>query len=74
MLEELTKFSKFLLHQTAENDMPAEPVILVEVYNDVFVLSQEDREILINYESIPDLIKCIKATKQEAINAGLHTP
>ena len=74
MLEELTKFSKAILHQEAEEDLPAEPAILLSVYNGVFTLCQEGREIVINYETIPDLIKGIKLAKQEAIDDGLFTP
>lgn len=38
----------------------AEPAILVTPYNDVFELQQLRNTILINYESIPDLIKLLR--------------
>ena len=65
MIEKLSRFSKILLHQSAEEDLPVEPVILLSIYHGVFTLSQEGRELIINYETIPELIKCLKLAKQE---------
>lgn len=55
-----------IIYQSTTEDMPVpEPAILVEVYTDIFNLSQEGATLAIGYETIPDLIKVLRELKQK---------
>lgn len=52
--------------QTVTNDgldLPGEPAIVVESYRDCIAIHQVERSVLINYETIPELIKLLKKLK-----------
>jgi len=42
----------------------SEPALLIELYNDVFQLSQDGQRINLNYESIEDLCKAFRMAKK----------
>jgi len=43
-----------------EDEMPGEPALLIEKYNDIISIRQEDRYININLEMIDELCKRLK--------------
>lgn len=49
-----------ILWQEDPEDGVAEKPILIEYYNDVISLTQEDNRISLNYESVKELISCLK--------------
>lgn len=53
-----------ILWQKDPEDGVAEKPILVEVYNDLLCISQEDNSVNLNYDSIDELCKLLKKLKQ----------
>ena len=60
-IEKLTgKMPRALLHQDAGEDGVPEPTILITRFDDLIELSQEQRTVLINMGSVPELIKVLR--------------
>ena len=49
--------------QNSQENGVGEPAIVVEPYNDVIEIRQEDRYITINYETINALVRLLKTIK-----------
>ena len=45
-------------------DGVGEPALLIETYNDVFSITQEDRFIQINYSTVKELCRIMKQLKE----------
>jgi hypothetical protein len=60
MIQTTTKPCIILWQECAEDAVP-EPVLILEKYLDVLIITQEENCININYESISELIKALKS-------------
>jgi hypothetical protein len=66
MIQEKTRKESYIIWQEGTEDLPVpEQALLIESYNDIFSIQQEDRSININYDSIDGLIKLLKQIKKE---------
>lgn len=64
-MTERTKGNDYIIWQNDPEDGISEKALLVEAYSYVVSISQEDRNINVNYESIDELCKLLKQIKKE---------
>lgn len=53
-----------VIYQEGEESCPGEPALLVEVYSDTVSITQDTECININVQTIPELIKQLRAIQQ----------
>lgn len=65
MIADPATYSRVLWQISADDIIP-EPAILIDGYRNTINLSQNGNEILINYESLEELIKTMRMLKKQA--------
>jgi hypothetical protein len=62
-----------IVWQQAENEL-GNPALLVEKYAESLSIQQEDRNIIIDYETIPDLVKLLSRIHRQFVTGNLANP
>jgi len=65
-IREASKWIQAIIYQTADpEETVPEPALIVSRYSDSIDIQQEDRTITLNPETVPELVKVLKAAAKE---------
>jgi hypothetical protein len=65
-IREASKWVRAIIYQTCNPEATVpEPALVVSRYSDVIEIQQEDRTINLNPETVPELVKVLKAAAKE---------